>query len=435
MTASDDANPVLDRDSYEAALPGLLEARRAGPDQEVDLGIIQCMVQTRRVPGLEAEVDNFIAEYGLHRENDVLALCEALELCENPARGLEVLQIGSFNHPDNVLFLYYRSMFLLRSGEFIAAKTGFGECVAQGFQDHGVIGGLAVCHFMLGDFAEALEVSRSRQDHQKDSANNIYVDAAYHHAINTGRDLLVGHATRIKLLDGGARIPATTTPLRIMVSGDSGYLRTYLDSFLHSVEQCAGPKCVHVHAILATEGDRNFLEDILDRYDGLELTCSYELQDETHTGKVYFAAARFLALHALCDSFGLQGGAYMMDMDSSVRGDLSSLTRLVAAQKAEIALRFRTEPFLEHRIAAGGVYLTGTETSNAFMRDVAAYIAYGLFLDKPYWYLDQLALLMVCDEWRRTSPGVRIGDLPREFLDWYGFDDSIVWTDKGGKDG
>lgn len=325
-------------------------------------------------------------------------------------------------------------MFLLRTEHYDQAKDGFQQCLALGFEDHGVLGGLAVCYFMQGNFTKAIDVSRTRRDHQQSSVNNIYVGEQYHQAIATGRGLLKTYSQRLNMLDPGEAFSPSNEELRIMVSGDSLYLHQYLGDFLGSVMTSGSSACVHIHAILANDEDTAFLRGIVGQYTALKLTCSYEFQDVTHTGRVYFSTARFMALHTLYHGYGLRGCVYVLDMDSSVRGDLSELTTYVRDQQAEIALRFRSEPFLEHRIAAGGVYLDGSDAAISFINEVAAYIAFGLFADVPYWYLDQLALLLVNEETKHKSPSTRIADLPSSYLDWYKFDDSLVWTDKGGKE-
>jgi hypothetical protein len=433
MMTLDEIDVLLQQDDHEQALPQLLaHQRETGSTRMLDLAIMQCVRSLGRVPGLSDLAGDFSSRYGAEADNEIMALCEAYCAAEEPERGLDVLRVYTFSNPNTVVLTYYQSMFLLQMGNIAKARDGFLQCIEQGFPDTGVVGGLALSYFLLGEYEKTVEVIRQQPAPRNEFANNLYYGDRYTEALRDGMTELDTYTQRINLLSDEEALSAPDTSFRLMVSGDGVYLRRYLEGFLRSVEQVTSSLKIHVHAITKDQSDIQFVQNAIDHSPTMDISCSCEQEDEVHSGKTYYATARFMALYTLYQRFGIRGSVYMLDIDSELVGDLAELQTFT--EGADVGLRLRNEIFLEQRIAAGGVYLSGSPASKAFIHDVASYIAFGLFKDKPYWYLDQLALVMVNAEIECCEPTPIIASLPRKFLDWQGFDDSIVKTSKGEKD-
>lgn len=131
--------------------------------------------------------------------------------------------------------------------------------------------------------------------------------------------------------------------------------------------------------------------------------------------KTYFACARFIRLASI-----LKPGqpAFAIDVDAVVRSTLPPLSgkdfylHHITGRKA--------------RFLAGGIYLTGAEGGDNFLKEYAALLQHNLDTDYIYWGLDQ-------DLMDSVVPKYNYGGLPITYIDWDMRSESYIWTAKGSR--
>jgi hypothetical protein len=128
--------------------------------------------------------------------------------------------------------------------------------------------------------------------------------------------------------------------------------------------------------------------------------------------KTYFACARFIRLSEIIES---NQSLFSMDVDAIFRKDLPKLRSL---DNIDFFIR-KNKQYL-----AGGIYLTGNDTSLQFLKEYGNILRSSIEKDYIYWSLDQ-------DTLDDLVPKYKTKELPISFIDWYMKHDSYIWTAKG----
>ena len=126
--------------------------------------------------------------------------------------------------------------------------------------------------------------------------------------------------------------------------------------------------------------------------------------------KTYFACARFIRLNEIIAS---PRRLFAIDVDAVVRNEIPLLD-----SNCDLYIH-KNRQFL-----AGGIYLTGTTTSQKFLREYATCLIDSITKDNLYWTLDQ-------DILDKLVPNYIYSELPRSLIDWGMQDTSCIWTAKG----
>lgn len=130
--------------------------------------------------------------------------------------------------------------------------------------------------------------------------------------------------------------------------------------------------------------------------------------------KTYYACARFIRLAEILES---NASVLAIDSDAIVR---NPIPRLPADRDLYIHYIAKKDP----RFLAGGIYLTGRDRSQEFIKEYAAKLTQQIHNDYLYWGVDQDLLNVVV-------PGYQHGQLPTEYIDWGMHPNSYIWTAKG----
>lgn len=126
--------------------------------------------------------------------------------------------------------------------------------------------------------------------------------------------------------------------------------------------------------------------------------------------KTYFACARFVRLNEIVV---LPRKIFAIDVDAVIRNNISLL-------KADCDLYIHKN----RQFLAGGIYLTGTNNSQRFLKEYATCLIDNITKDNLYWTLDQDILDTIVPKYIHD-------ELPRSLIDWTMKNDSCVWTAKG----
>jgi tetratricopeptide (TPR) repeat protein len=258
---------------------------------------------------------------------------------------------------------------------------------------------------------------------------NIYVGGDYRNALRSrhGEEMM------------GSRVVVPVTPTSnedsqtLFMSGDGIYLEKYLRSFLQSFSDTNNRDRVHVHALLGDEAEIRTLDATRKEFDKIVLSYSYEVVPAGYQTPTYYATIRFAVLSYLYKTGVLTGAVYAIDIDSEIRSGLDELWAFFKATDSSVGLLRREEPFIEQQVAAGAVYISGNDFSRKFLSDVSAYCCHALFEKKGYWYLDQIAIFMVYQDYMKDMESNKFTSIPMKFLDWQNAPESLIWTTKGHK--
>jgi hypothetical protein len=138
----------------------------------------------------------------------------------------------------------------------------------------------------------------------------------------------------------------------------------------------------------------------------------YDKSIQERMMKTYFACARFIRLSEIIES---NQSLFSMDVDAIFRKDLPKLRSL---DNIDFFIR-KNKQYL-----AGGIYLTGNDTSLQFLKEYGNISRSSIEKDYIYWSLDQ-------DTLDDLVPKYKTKELPISFIDWYMKHDSYIWTAKG----
>lgn len=263
--------------------------------------------------------------------------------------------------------------------------------------------------------------------------------SAYLETVYTGDDLatalksgspsdrLKGRLEGLDLCHGFSEEPT------LYISGDTTYLDRYLEPFCASFCETGNTGRIHVHALTRDAPEAERFRDQMALYDAIDASLSYEVVAASERNRVYYSTIRFAVLSALYAREVFTGPVFAVDIDSSVRADLSSLWAHFAERQASVGLFERKTEFIEQQVAAGALYLAGNDVSRRFIADVGAYICHSLMDRSAHWYLDQIALWMVRLLYLDAGQDQDFVKIPTRFLDWRQTPDGVIWTDKGAK--
>ena len=206
---------------------------------------------------------------------------------------------------------------------------------------------------------------------------------------------------------------AGTRPRAILfLSGDSVYLKRYLEPAIRSFELRSGVSAaVHVHAVDPDDHTLRLVQSLRANCT-LPIGLSWETFDrelvEPGELRSFFSVARFLVLPEILSRY--QTTVLMTDLDQVVVRDLSSIFREAEAHDAALIRNPLNFTNIMNLFSASALFVSWTEQGKAFAEKVRAYLLDRITAlgGRLPWHLDQTALAYG----QLTSPNLRWYAIP-----------------------
>lgn len=301
--------------------------------------------------------------------------------------------------------------------------------------DSGAKIGLGLAHFCRGDRTGAEALFQAAGPAIAGGAlETARFSPAFHAALRLPTDANAGE-------EFGSGLPTVTTvrPLVpdpagvLFLSCDSVYIAGFGLPLLCSLQASSPATPVHLHIIDPAAQDLQRIAEFCDAL-GLRFALTSEAP-ELHAAPVqvarsYFHAVRFIRFHQFLGPYGCP--LWMTDVDALVNRDLRPLFGHLHGRDAAMRLRpGRLEP--QNQFSACAVGAAQTPASQAYFRQLAAYIAHFHRQGALRWGIDQVAMYAVFADMqdRNQAPGLAL--LDQRHVDFDQLDDGVIWMTAGAR--
>lgn len=215
------------------------------------------------------------------------------------------------------------------------------------------------------------------------------------------------------------------------VSVDDGYFRDHAVPMVFSIQRNSPGTALHIHVVNPGEDVEPTISHLRSLAPDVALSATFECVDFADKPidfrRTYYASIRFLrAYQFMCVS---PSACFILDADCIVRGSLLDLRHL--GRDHDVLLHQRMQESIYLSLASGGVFIGDTQAARLYLKDAAEKIRRSLETGTASWFLDQMALSLALREPGAAS--LRVGQLPRSYIDWNFGDASVVWTGKGAR--
>jgi Flp pilus assembly protein TadD len=212
---------------------------------------------------------------------------------------------------------------------------------------------------------------------------------------------------------------------------DARYFHDYARAIPLSAAAASPGIDVHLHVVTPDAGFGAAITRLKSALQTGRLTVSTEHAPQSTRADL--ANMRFARAAALLDA--VRRPILMLDADSLVRGDVSGLAAMFAADDLALFARPDNLP-LNQQVLTSAMFVRPTEHGVRFMRRLGAYIMGCAARDLRPWYLDQCGVTIILKRTQMAGEPLRVAQLPQAYVDHALGDGARIWTGKGGgKDG
>ncbi len=215
----------------------------------------------------------------------------------------------------------------------------------------------------------------------------------------------------------------------LMVFGSWDYVYEHFPAFLGSAKIHAENHAVHLHIINPISDSFAICQLWQEKFHH-EFSCSFEmveLPDENFI-KLYTSNVRFYRIGQLLEKYRQPIMAF--DIDSMINAKFTLSNEL---QDCDFSLFLRMHyPNQEHKVLVSSVLFNATPLSYEFLVNYGKYFMKHYQEHKLFWYFDQVVMGQLLPAFA-ANKAVKFLPLPKTYIDWDFFPESIIWNGKGAR--